>query len=178
MKPSNFPDRTPNVHLLGFNRSPELGVKASAAGQVLEMVYLKKIREEASAAYSASAFGRAAAGSDIPMTMIVGVCPLNPDKADLATTIMREEAAAMCHTVDAEMLKKVKEAMLNKYEESSKSNGYWMDIITDYDELGIDKYNGYKDIVNALTPESIAQFMRDVIFAGGNSVEIIMLPEE
>ena len=68
--------------------------------------------------------------------------------------------------------------MLNKYEESSKSNGYWMDIITDYDELGIDKYNGYKDIVNALTPESIAQFMRDVIFAGGNSVEIIMLPEE
>ena len=171
-----------NAYMYWYNNqvpyTPELGVKASAAGQVLEMVYLKKIREEASAAYSASAFGRAAAGSDIPMTMIVGVCPLNPDKADLATTIMREEAAAMCHTVDAEMLKKVKEAMLNKYEESSKSNGYWMDIITDYDELGIDKYNGYKDIVNALTPESIAQFMRDVIFAGGNSVEIIMLPEE
>ena len=171
-----------NAYMYWYNNNVpytlETGIKASAAGQVLEMVYLKKIREDASAAYSASAFGSASAGSDVPMTTIVGVCPLNPEKAELATQIMRDEAKAMCETVDAEMLKKVKEAMLNKYEENGKRNGYWMDIITDYDELGIDKYNGYKEIVNALTPESIAEFMKNVIFAGGNNVEVIMLPEE
>ena len=170
-----------NAYMYWYNNTVpytlENGIKASAAGQVLEMIYLKKIREDASAAYSANAIGQATCGGDIPMTMIVGVCPLNPEKADLATQIMRDEAKAMCETVDAEMLKKVKEAMLNKYEENGKRNGYWMDIITDYDELGIDKYNNYKEIVNALTPESIAAFMRDVIFAGGNSVEVIMLPE-
>ena len=35
----------------------------------------------------------------------------------------------------------------------------------------------YKDIVNALTPEKVAKFMKDVIFAGGNSVTVVMLPE-
>lgn len=170
-----------NAYMYWYNNQVpytlENAIKASAAGQVLEMVYLKKIREDASAAYSASAYGQAVCGLDVPMNMIVGVCPLNPEKAELATQIMRDEAKAMCTTVDAEMLKKVKEAMLNKYEENGKRNGYWMGLITDFDELGIDRYNGYKDIVNALTPESISAFMRDVIFAGGNSVEVIMLPE-
>ena len=45
------------------------------------------------------------------------------------------------------------------------------------DEYGVDTVTKYKDTINALTPEKVAKFMKDVIFAGGNSVKVVMLPE-
>ncbi|MDO4159219.1 MAG: insulinase family protein [Prevotellaceae bacterium] len=158
--------------------SLENAVMADAAGQVLDMIYLKKIREEASAAYSASAAGSAQAGGAVPFTYLIGVCPMNPDKSDLAVKIMEDEAKNLGNTVDADMLAKVKELMLKRADEDAKTNSYWIDILSDYDELGIDKYTSYKDIVNGLTPEKVAKFVKDVFFTGANSVKVIMLPEE
>lgn len=162
------------------NKAPytlENGIKADVAGQILSMIYLKKIREDASAAYSAGAVGRATLGSDVPMTMLVGVCPMKPEKADLAIKIMKEEVEGMAKTVDADMLTKVKELMLKQADDNARRNGYWMSVISNFDELGIDTMTDYKSIVSSLTPESISTFVKDVIIAGGNSVEVIMLPE-
>lgn len=162
------------------NKAPytlENDIKADVAGQILSMIYLKKIREDASAAYSAGAVGRTIAGNDVPVTMLIGVCPMKPEKADLAIKIMKEEVEGMAKTVDADMLTKVKELMLKQADDNARKNGYWMNVIDNFDELGIDIMTDYKKIVNSLTPESIAAFVNDVIIAGGNSVEVIMLPE-
>lgn len=158
--------------------SLENDIKVDVAGQILSMIYLKKIREDASAAYSAGAVGRTTAGSDVPFTVLLGVCPMKPEKADLAIKIMKDEVAAMAKTVDADMLTKVKELMLKQADDNAKKNGYWLGAISNFDELGIDVVTDYKKIVGELTPESIAAFVKDVIIAGGNSVEIIMLPQE
>lgn len=91
---------------------------------------------------------------------------------------MKDEVAAMAKTVDADMLTKVKELMLKQADDNAKKNGYWLGAISNFDELGIDVVTDYKKIVGELTPESIAAFVKDVIIAGGNSVEIIMLPQE
>ena len=131
----------------------ENAILADAAGQVLDMIYLKKIREEASAAYSAGAAGSATLGGDTPYTGLIGVCPMKPEMADEALKIMREEIENMTKTVDADMLKKIKEALVKDHETNAKKNSYWMDVISDFDELG-------------------------VILAGGNHVEVVMLPEE
>jgi len=155
----------------------ENDIKADAAGQILSMIYLKKIREDASAAYSAGAYGRAVAGSDVPFTMLIGVCPMKPEKADLAIKIMKEELEGMAKTVDADMLTKVKELMLKQADDNARKNGYWLGVINNFDELGIDTMTDYKKIVSGLTPESIAAFVKDVIIAGGNSIEVIMMPE-
>ena len=170
-----------NAYIYWYNLntpySLENAVAADAAGQVLSMIYLKKIREDNGAAYSTGAQGAVSLGGDTPFNVLVGVCPMNPDKADLALKIMNEEAAKMATTVDADMLNKVKELMLKRADEDAKTNRYWVNAINDMDEYGVDTVTKYKDIINALTPEKVAKFMKDVIFAGGNSVKVVMLPE-
>ena len=144
----------------------------------MSMIYLKKIREDASAAYSAGAVGFSSIGGDVPFTTLMGVCPMKPEKADLAIKIMKDEVEGMAKTVDADMLTKVKETMLKQADDNAKKNGYWINAINDLDENGIDTVTDYKKIISALTPESLAKFVKDVIIGGGNSVEVIMLPEE
>ena len=74
-------------------------------------------------------------------------------------------------------LAKVKELMLKRADENAKTNNYWVNVIENFDEYGVDTVTKYKDTINALTPEKVAKFMKDVIFAGGNSVKVVMLPE-
>ncbi len=156
----------------------ENDILASASAQVLDMIYIKQIREEASAAYSAGAFGGSALGSDVPFTFIAGVCPFKPEKGELAIKIMREEMQKMTTTIDQDMLDKVKAAMLKNYDTDVKNNNHWMDVITDYDEKGVDKHTDYRRIVEGLTTQKIADFVKNVILAGGNVVEVIMTPQE
>lgn len=169
-----------NAYMLWYNnKAPytlENDVLADATGQILSMIYLKEIREEASAAYSAGAYGYATLGSDVPFTCITGVCPMKPEKADLALKIMNEEMVKMETTVDADMLDKVKKLMLKRVDENLKTNDYWMDVITDYDLYGVDKMTNCKNIINSLTPAKIAAFVKNVILTG-NSVKVIMLPK-
>ncbi len=156
----------------------ENAITASAAGQVLEMIYLKKIREDAGAAYSAGAQGSASLGGDTPFTFIVGICPMDPAKSEMAIKIMDEEAKNLCKNVDADMLSKVKELMLKRIDDNAKTNSFWVGILDDYNEFGVDNYTDYKKYVNALTPTKVSKFVKDVIFGGGNSVKVIMLPEK
>ena len=171
-----------NAYMYWYNLttpySLENAVAASAAGQVLEMIYLKKIREDAGAAYSAGATGMASLGGDTPFTALVGICPMDPEKSDMAIKIMEEEAKKLCTTVDTDMLNKVKELMLKRADENAKTNSYWVSTINNLDEYGVDTYTNYKNVVNALTPEKVAKMVKDVIFKGGNSVKVIMLPEK
>ena len=170
-----------NAYMYWYNLdvpySLENAVAVGAAGEVLEMIYLKKIREDAGAAYSAGAAGSCQYGGDTPFTALIGICPMDPAKSDLALKIMDEEAKKLCTTVDADMLNKVKEAMLKKADDAARTNGYWLSVIDTFDEYGIDTHTTYKDLVKALTPEKVAKVVKDVIFAGGNSVKVIMLPE-
>lgn len=170
-----------NAYMYWYNnKTPytlENSIYADAAGQILSMIYLEKIREEASAAYSAGAAGYSSLGGDVPFTCIIGVCPMKPEKSDMAIGIMNDEVTKMTKTVDAEMLSKVKELMLKRADENAKKNGYWLGVIQSYDEYGVDTDTDYKKIVNAMTPEKLAKFMKDVIIGGGNSVKVIMLPD-
>jgi zinc protease len=170
-----------NSRLVWFNDTApytqEGDVLVSAAGQVLEMIYLKKIREEASAAYSASAGGYSVLGGDKPFTALVGVCPMKPEQADQALAIMRDEAQRLCSDVDADMLGKVKELMLKQADDDARKNGYWINVLEAYAEHGIDLHTNYKNIINGVTPQKVASFVKDVVMKPGNQVEVVMLPE-
>lgn len=170
-----------NVYMFWYNNdtpySLDNAVKADAAGQVLDMVYLKIIREEQSAAYSGTAAGVAQLGGDKPLTAIFSYYPLKPEKQDLAIKTMRDEFKKLSTTVDADMLKKTKDLMVKQYEDALKTNSYWLDIVSDYDEYGVDKDTDYRKLVEAMTPQSVAKFVKDNIL-GRNSVSVIMLPQE
>jgi len=157
--------------------SLENDIKASMLGQVLSKIYLQKIREDASAAYSAGAHGYATINGDRPFTVVMASCPMKPEMSEVALKIMNEEIVEACKTIDATTLKEIKELMIKDHNTELKENGYWMSTLMSYVCRGIDDHTGYEQIVNAQTPETIAAFARQML-AAGNKVEVVMLPEE
>ncbi|MGN1262607.1 MAG: M16 family metallopeptidase [Prevotella sp.] len=155
----------------------ENSVKADVAGQILSMIYLDKIREEASAAYSVMAEGEIRKTDDKTDCSMFVYCPMKPEMSDTALVIMRSEMELMAKTCDAERLNKVKEFLLKNYDDRSKSNSYWGSVITNYKENGVDMHTDYKQIVQSLTPEAVSDFVA-LLLKAGNRLEVVMLPEE
>lgn len=153
-------------------------IQADMAGQVLSMVYLKQIREEASAAYTCGAYASSSVDDDGSHSYtLIGVCPMKPEKRDIALKIMSEEAVKMGTACDAEMLNKVKAAMLKNADDRVKTNTYWNNIIGTYERVGLDNHTDYKRLVEAQTPQSVSAFMKKFLETG-NKVSVIMLPQE
>ena len=157
--------------------SLENNIKADLLGKVLDKIYLQKIREDAGAAYSTSANGWSTLNGDAPFTAVYVYCPFKPEFAETALQIMNEEPKVACNTIDASSLEDFKELLIKDYGTEVKENWYWMSVLEDYVERGIDNHTGYLDIVKAQTPESISAFARE-LFGAGNKVEVVMLPEE
>ena len=155
----------------------ENAIKARMAGQVLSMVYLQKIREEASAAYSCGAQATALISDDYHVIQLLGYCPMKPEKKDIALGIMQSAVTDMTKTVDAAMVDKIKALMLKQADDRAKVNSYWNNIVTTYRKYGIDEHTDYKKIVSAQTPQSIAAFMQEFL-KSGNRMSITMLPAE
>lgn len=155
----------------------ENSVKADIAGQVLSMIYLKKIREDASAAYTVGAQGSLQRSDEKIDCGLMAYCPMKPEKGDVALSILRDEVTALATTCDTEMLSKVKEYMLKSYDDRTKTNDYWSGIIDKFRQYGVDFHTDYKQTVQAQTPESISAFVAQLLKAG-NRVEVVMMPEE
>lgn len=155
----------------------ENSIKADIAGQVLSMIYLKKIREDASAAYTVGAQGSLQRSDEKIDCGLMAYCPMKPEKGDVALSILRDEVTALATTCDAEMLAKVKEYMLKSYDDRTKTNDYWSGIIDKFRQYGVDFHTDYKQTVQAQTPESISAFVAQLLKAG-NRVEVVMMPEE
>ena len=153
-------------------------IRAQMAGQVLEMVYLKEIREEASAAYTVSAQAGVSRDDFGDETSLFAYCPMKPEKADTAVYIMRRAVNDMAGgKCDADMLTKVKEYMLKSHADQLKTNGYWSSRIGAWRKWSLDFHTDYEKTVQAVTPQSICNFVADVL-KSGNEAEIVMLPAE
>ena len=155
----------------------ENSIKASIAGQILSMEYLKKIREDASAAYTVGASSGISVDDFDKTSTIYVYCPMKPEKADVALQIMRDEVEALTKGCDPDKLAKVKEYMLKNHADQLKQNNYWISVIDMWRYKGVDLHKDYEELVNAQTPESIAAFVKDVLKAG-NHAEVIMMPDE
>ena len=158
--------------------SLENSIKADVAGQVLSMVYLREIREEASAAYSCGAQGGMSVADDgFHIGQILAYCPMKPEKKDIALKIIDEEINNLAEKCDAEMVDKIQKLMLKQIDDNSKTNGYWSGVVMNNYMMGLDSYTEYKHIVESITPAAISQFVKDYL-AGANKVSVVMLPQE
>ena len=162
-------------HALPF--TSENSIKASMVGQILSMEYLKKIREDASAAYTVGASANLSTDDFENNATIYVYCPMKPEKADVAIQIMRDEVQAITKGCDPDKLAKVKEYMLKSHADQLKQNSYWVGVIDMWRYKGVDFMKDYEQIVNAQTPESIADFVKEVL-KSGNRAEVIMMPAE
>jgi len=164
-------------HTTDVPYSIDNAVKINIAGQILSMEYLKKIREDAGAAYSCGAEGGATLEDDYHDVSIFASCPMKPEKKDIALKIMNEEVQNMAKECDPAKLAKVKEYMLKSFDQSVKNNGYWLGVLNMYRKYGIDVHTGYKDIVASQTGQGICDLVKQVL-KSGNHISVIMLPQE
>jgi len=155
----------------------ENSIKATMVGQILSMEYLKKIREDASAAYTVMSQAGVSRNDFDTTSQIIAYCPMKPEKADTALMIMRDEVNAMAKTCDSDKLQKVKEYMLKNHGDGLKQNRYWLSQINNWRKFGVDFHTDFEKIVNAQTVESISAFVKELLKAG-NCAEVVMMPAE
>ena len=152
-------------------------VLVDAAGQVLSMEYLKQIREDASAAYSVGANGGLSRNGKESFAMMQAYCPMDPAKREQAVGLLKSIIKDCSVKVDPDKVKKVKDYMLKQADVAVKTNGYWMGIITEYDEYKLDFHTEYKKCIEALTPAAIANFFKGLL-SSGNDIEVTLVPEK
>ena len=141
------------------------------------MIYLKQIREEASAAYTCGAQGGISRDDFNTEATVFAYCPMKPEKADEALRIMREAVDNLAKDCDADMLQKVKEYMLKDHGDQLKTNNYWAGRINTWRKWNLDFHTDYEKVVNAQTPATISAFVAELLKAG-NMAEVVMLPAE
>ena len=148
------------------------------AGQILSMEYLDKIREKESAAYSAGAYGSSDFSDDnYRQFIILAQVPMKPEKKDIAIRIMNDEVKALETTCDADKFQKCKEFMTKQYGDQVKTNAYWLNTIATYARYNYEGHTEYMNVLNALTPQDICNFMKEFNKAG-NHITVTMLPQE
>jgi len=171
---------TPKAIAFEFWHAPmaytlENEILTSAAAQVLSMVYLKSIREDASAAYSVSAGGSLRRLGNKSTAVIQSYCPMDPAKSDVALKLLAEGMKENAVKMDADKVQKVKDFMLKDAELAAKNNGHWMDILDEYVWTGVDFQTNYKKTVEAITPAKLAAHLKQIL-AAGNHAEVVMTP--
>ena len=105
-------------------------------------------------------------------------CPMKPEKADVAISIMRRAVKDMAEgKCDADMVSKVKEYMLKSHGDQLKTNNYWAGRINVWRKWKLDFHTDYEKTVEAVTPAKICAFVAEVL-KSGNEAEVVMLPAE
>ncbi len=154
-------------------------VAVSILGQCVSEVYLKKIREELGAAYSASASARIMRGTDDQTRYLMqGMAPLKPEMTDTALVIMRQTIIDIANNGPAvESITKAKEYMVKTFQQNQRENGYWIDRIHSVMKDNYDPATDYEAVVNGITAADIQALAARVV-ADNNSATIVMVPTE
>ena len=143
---------------------------------ILSNIYLKTIREEYSASYTVQATADVDTDGPGCVFTVGGVCPCDPDKAELAERLLKEGMQQVAQNIDPDILAKVKEALLKRADTNLRENAYWMNMMYRWNKFGVDCHNGYKEFVQSITPQMVSAFVRDNILNTGHHAEVVMNP--
>ncbi len=153
-------------------------VLVDVAYRMYEMINNREIREKQSAAYYAGAQGQLDDDGQTAYAIITGVGMLNPDKAEAAIPYFAKNIQTLISTPDAEDLAKVKEIMLKQADVNARSNSHWRMILGRYARSGKDFQTDYKSTVQAVTLQDVSDFLKNTVLAGGNHIQVVMMPEK
>jgi zinc protease len=142
--------------------------------QVLQIVYLEKVREDEGGTYSV---GVQSAISNYPE----GQTPLQisfetqPGKeSDLNKIVYSEFQKVVAEGPRKADFDKAKEFLMKQQQEQEQKNPYWNGVITNFYRYGHDLYTDYLKILNEITPVDIQKKAKAFIDSK-NLIEIIMI---
>lgn len=143
--------------------------------QLLDLVYMEKVRKDEGGSYGVSSIARIASFPE-GRTSLQIYYDTDPDKLDRINEIVLGELHRIASDAPSEEdLAKIKENLMKTHQENQTSNVYWLSAIDNYYFCGFDVVSGYLETLSSLTPAYIRDFTQSLL-APGNHIEIILLP--
>ena len=158
-----------------MEKSLENDILASALTHILDMTYVKSIREEEGGTYGVSAMTGVSETTKQVSTVIV--FDTDPAKADELIALAKQEYEAIAENGTLEeYVEKARTALIKAFPEKQISNSYWQSVINDYVFYGYDSHSNYMETVEkCINNNNIAKFAKKTL-KGGNMRELIMNP--
>lgn len=171
---------TPKASVVNFysgqmNYNLENIITATMLKQVLDLVYMEKVREEEGGTYGVQTSARI---SSFPegQTFLQAYFDTDPDKREQMNTIVRNELKRICDVGPRpEDFKKTQDNILKRHAENQQENNYWLTTLDNYYYKGFDGATKYADTVKSITPAKIQSFAKKLL-EQGNSIEVVMEP--
>ena len=143
--------------------STKTDVVLEVANYIIDMIYTKNIREKEGGTYGV---GIAMRGHWYPQkrTIIQVQFDTNPEMADKLCEIAKKELYTFAENgpTEAELSMAI-ENLKKNIPESRISNGYWMDVLSDWNDFGIDSVKEYEDAVNSVTAEDVKKLLTKIL---------------
>jgi len=153
----------------------ETSLTASFLKQILDLVYMEKVRENESGSYGVST------SIDVSVfpkgqTTLQTYFDTDPKLKDKLMDIVKDELMNIVHTGPREIdFIKTRENMLKRHDEAMQENSYWLSVIDAFHFRGYDWHTGYQTHLENITPEKIRTFAQKII-EQGNYIEVVMEP--
>ncbi len=160
-----------------LKRDQKTQICLSALKQILDIVYVRTVREEAGGTYGV---GVRSGISRVPegQTTLAMSFDTDPERvATISPIIDREVKKIAENGPEDEDFLKVKEYMMKKFQEDEKTNGYWLSIVGANYFYGEDNHSNYMSIVSALTKDDIKAVTKALV-SQNNFIEVIMNPKK
>jgi len=160
-----------------LKRDQKTQVSLSFLKQILDIVYVRTIREEAGGTYGVSTGASISRIPDGQTTLQMSFDTDHERVATISPIVDREVKKIADNGPEEADFQKVKEYMLKKFQEDEKQNGYWVSTLNNMYFYGEDTHSGYQAILNALTPADIKAVTK-ALLSQNNFIEVIMNPKE
>ena len=152
-------------------------VVAQMLKQILDLVYMEKVREKEGGTYGVSS---SVVVSSFPegRTLLQIQYDTDPAKREQMNRIVRDELKRLADEGPREAdFVKTRDHLLKRHAESLQENGYWLSVLDNYYARHFDQATRFEAVVKAITPDKIRTFVKKLL-AEGNRVEVVMTTEE
>lgn len=172
-----------------LKRSTKTALSLSILKQALDMVYMVAVRENEGGTYGVQLDARI--GSEPKgQTSLVIFYDTDPAKFEVLNKIIEKELKNIAENGpdEADFLK-VKEFMKKQYQETIKTNRYWLSLLRSYyfnkgvdnddsagDEIVVGKKETYLSVLESITPDDIKELTRELL-SQDNVIEVVMYPK-
>ncbi|MDR2918441.1 MAG: insulinase family protein [Tannerella sp.] len=153
----------------------ETRLTASILKQILDLVYMEKIRENESGSYNINSSVSISIFPEGETTLQV-YFDTEPEMKEKLSAIVKDELKELISNGPRKIdFTKTRDNMLKRHDESMQENAYWLGVLDAYYFRGNDWHTRYKEILNQITPNDVRGFLKK-LFEQGNHIEVTMEP--
>jgi zinc protease len=150
-------------------------MKMQVLGDVMDIVYTEKIREDEGGTYGVGVNGNLSLRPKETFMFLIGF-QTNKEMYEKLMGIAISELQNVADNGPREQdLKKVKEFLIKKHAEDLESNRYWMNCIQAKERDNYNPMDNYEKIVNGITGNDVANMAKAVL--KGHKKEVVQIPE-